>query len=150
MALGAAAALGVTGVTALAGCGSSSSAGSTGSTAAAGTSAAGGSASAGAAAGGSGGALAKLSDVPVGQSFSAAGPDGKPIVISQPTAGQVVAFSAKCTHQGCTVLPQDKTLMCPCHGSTFDPATGKNLGGPAPSPLNPIAVKLSGTDIVAG
>ena len=141
--LGAAATLGAAGVAGLAGCGSSSS-GTTGSTAA-GSSAAGGASAAPA-----GGALAKLADIPVGGAALAAGPDGKPIVIAQPTAGAVVAFSAACTHQGCKVAPAGKVLNCPCHGSVFDAFTGKNLQGPAPSPLPAVAVKVSGADVVAG
>jgi Rieske Fe-S protein len=141
MLLGAAAGLGVAGVAGLAACGSGSSAGAGASSAVA---------SAPAASGSGGGALAKLADVPVGGSVAAAGPDGKPIVISQPQAGTVVAFSAVCTHQGCKVAPAGKTLDCPCHGSTFDAFTGKNLSGPAPTPLPAVAVKVSGTDVVAG
>lgn len=153
MMLGAVAGLGVAGVTGLAGCGSDSAsttdtgAGATSAGAAASDATSGGAASGEAA---SGGALAKLADVPVGGSYAAKGADGQPIIISQPQAGTVVAFSAVCTHQGCKVEPKDKVLNCPCHQSTFDPVTGKNLSGPAPSPLPAVAVKVSGTDVVAG
>jgi cytochrome b6-f complex iron-sulfur subunit len=96
----------------------------------------------------SGTAVAKLSDVPVGGSASAK-LDGKPILLSQPTAGTVVGFSAICTHQGCTVNPSGKTLNCPCHGSQFDAFTGAVIQGPAPSPLNKITVTVSGTSVLA-
>ena len=102
--------------------------------------------------GGSGGGgskdLAKLADVPVGGAVSATDADGKPVIVSQPSAGKVVAFSAICTHQGCTVAPAGKILQCPCHGSTYDLATGDNTGGPAPRPLAPITVKVKGGNIV--
>lgn len=98
--------------------------------------------------GGGGGALAKVADVPVGGAVSATGSDGKPVIVSQPTQGTVVAFSAICTHQGCTVAPADKILKCPCHGSTYDLATGDNTGGPAPSPLTEIPVKVKRGEVV--
>jgi Rieske Fe-S protein len=139
MALGAAAALGTAAVAGVAGCGSGSSGGSAAAPAAGSSAAAGG-----------GGALAKVSAVPVGGALAAAGPDGQPIVIAQPTAGKIVAFSAICTHQGCKVLVDGSKLNCPCHGSMFDAFTGKNLGGPAPTPLPAVPVKVSGTDVVAG
>ena len=142
----AAAGLSVAGVAGLAACGSDSSGSGTATSEPAAAPA--GSAASGAAAGGA--ALAKLADVPVGGSYAAPGTDGKPIVIAQPEAGKVVAFSAACTHQGCKVEPAGKILNCPCHASTFDAFTGKNLSGPAPSPLPAVAVKISGTDIVAG
>jgi Rieske Fe-S protein len=62
----------------------------------------------------------------------------------------LVAFSAICTHLGCTVLAQltDKGYIpCPCHGSMFDPKDGaKVVGGPAnrPLPSLPIAVDDQG------
>ncbi len=93
--------------------------------------------------------VAKVSDIPVGGSISAT-LDGKPIILAQPTAGQIVAFTAICTHQGCTVNPAGAILECPCHGSTFDAFTGQNTGGPAPSPLAAIPVTVSGGAVLAG
>lgn len=97
----------------------------------------------------SSGDLAKLSEIPVGGSVTAT-LDGSPIVISQPAAGTVVAFSAICTHQGCTVKPVKNEFDCPCHGSRFDSTTGAVLGGPALKPLEHVAVTLNGDSIVAG
>jgi cytochrome b6-f complex iron-sulfur subunit len=96
----------------------------------------------------SAGPLAKVADIPVGGAVSATGSDGKPVIVSQPSDGEVVAFSAICTHQGCTVAPADKILKCPCHGSTYDLATGDNTGGPAPRPLTEIPVKVKGGEVV--
>jgi cytochrome b6-f complex iron-sulfur subunit len=90
--------------------------------------------------------LTKLSKVPVGGSVAVT-VDGKPVIVAQPSAGKAVAFSAVCTHQGCTVAA-GTTLKCPCHGSTFDPATGKNLSGPAPSPLPAVSVEVVDGDVV--
>jgi Rieske Fe-S protein len=92
--------------------------------------------------------LAKVAEVPVGGAVSATGPDGKPVIVSRPSAGKVVAFSAICTHMGCTVAPDGSILKCPCHGSTYDLATGKNTGGPAPRPLPSIPVKVEGGRVV--
>jgi Rieske Fe-S protein len=97
---------------------------------------------------GGGDALAKVSAVPVGGAVAAKGADGKPIIVAQPTQGQIVAFSAICTHKGCTVAPAGKELKCPCHGSTYEAATGKNIGGPAPSPLPSVPVTVSGDDVL--
>jgi len=58
-----------------------------------------------------------------------------------------------CTHLGCIPIahqgPYDG-YFCPCHGSTYDLATGKNLSGPAPLPLPRIAVKVRGGAVVTG
>ncbi|MGN6132243.1 MAG: ubiquinol-cytochrome c reductase iron-sulfur subunit [Nocardioidaceae bacterium] len=92
--------------------------------------------------------LAKVADIPVGEAVSATDPAGKPLIVSRPSDGEVVAFSAICTHMGCTVAPDGKILKCPCHGSTYDPATGKNTGGPAPRPLSRVPVVVRGGDVV--
>lgn len=97
-----------------------------------------------------GGSLAKLSAVPVGGAISAKGADGKPIIIARPETGKVVAFSAVCTHRGCSVTPNGNKLICPCHGSQFDALTGATLTGPASSPLPAVMVKVDGPDVVAG
>lgn len=93
-------------------------------------------------------ALAEVSDVPVGSSVSAKTADGKPALVAHPKAGKIVAFSAICTHMGCTVNPAGKELHCPCHGSVYDAATGKVLHGPAPRPLPAIPVTVKGTEIL--
>jgi Rieske Fe-S protein len=94
------------------------------------------------------GGLAAVSDVPVGGAVSAEDSSGAPVIVSQPTKGEVVAFSAICTHKGCTVSPEGDQLVCPCHGSTYDLATGDNTGGPAPKPLAKIPVKVEGGKVV--
>ena len=58
------------------------------------------------------------------------------VVVTQPTAGDFKAFSAVCTHQGCTVNGvSNGVITCPCHGSTFDVATGAVVQGPATQAL---------------
>jgi len=94
-----------------------------------------------------GGTLAKLSDVAVGKAIAAKDGDGKSIIITRPTATTVVAFSAKCPHMGCTVMP---SFHCPCHGSVYDPTTGARISGPAPTGLTKVNVAISGDSIVAG
>ena len=62
-----------------------------------------------------------------------------------------VAYSAICTHLGCTVSwvknqqsPAASYTECFCHNSIFDPARGAKVsGGPAPIPLAQIGVKVS-------
>lgn len=55
------------------------------------------------------------------------------------TDGMPLLISAKCTHLGCTVgsdLDQQGRILCPCHVSYFDIATGQpNEGAPAKAPL---------------
>lgn len=94
--------------------------------------------------------LSVLSAIPVGGAIAAEGADGKPILVTQPEAGKVKAFSAICPHDHCRVQPADKKLFCSCHNSSFDLATGEVTGGPAPSPLPAVAVKVDGGNVVAG
>ncbi len=54
-------------------------------------------------------------------------------------AAGVMAYSAICPHEGCTVNDWDDgqhALVCPCHESAFDPYDGGAvIGGPAPRAL---------------
>ncbi len=64
----------------------------------------------------------KTADVPVGGGVINA---SALFVVTQPSAGQFKAFSAVCTHMGCTVTKVvDGMIDCPCHQSQFDIATG--------------------------
>ncbi len=81
------------------------------------------------------------SSVPVGGSASFTDPStGDPSLVVQQTADDFVAFDAVCPHAGCTVayVPSAKIIACPCHGSTFDAATGAVINGPAATGLIPI------------
>jgi Rieske Fe-S protein len=92
-------------------------------------------------------AIAKLTDIAVGSSISAKS-GGRPLLVARPTETTVVAFSAICTHQGCTVEAAGKTFACPCHGSKYDAFTGAVINGPAPAPLHPFAVAIKGGEVV--
>jgi Rieske Fe-S protein len=70
-------------------------------------------------------------------------------VITQPQSGAFHAFSAVCTHAGCTVgSVSGGTINCPCHGSRFNISTGAVVNGPATSPLPAVNIKVQGTSIV--
>jgi Rieske Fe-S protein len=90
--------------------------------------------------------IAKTADVPVGGGKILT--DQK-IVVTQPQAGTFKAFSAVCTHQGCTVSEiKGGTINCPCHGSKFHVADGSVARGPAAQPLAAVNVAVDGTGIV--
>ena len=91
--------------------------------------------------------VAKVSDIPVGGSKVAKIGDA-PVVLAQPTAGNIVCFSAVCPHQGCAVGAAGKEYDCPCHGSKFNAETGAVLAGPAVTGLTAIKVKVSGDSVV--
>lgn len=68
----------------------------------------------------------------------------------------LVAYSAICTHLGCTVLgalDQNGHILCPCHASLFDPANAAAvLRGPAGRalPSLPITVNPNGAILANG
>jgi len=93
-------------------------------------------------------ALATTAQVPVDGGKILA---DKKIVITQPAAGTFKAFTAVCTHQGCTVGSiSGGAIHCPCHGSAFSIKDGSVVNGPAASPLASVAIKVDGTSIVQG
>jgi len=66
------------------------------------------------------------------------------VVITQPVAGDYVAFGSTCPHRGCTVRAVAAgTINCFCHGSRFRITDGSVAGGPATEPLprRPITVR---------
>ena len=71
--------------------------------------------------------------------------DNKASLLIRLPGGQFVAFESACTHQGVTVKYDAATqkLVCPLHGSVFDPANnGAVLKGPAAQPLPAVAIHV--------
>jgi Rieske Fe-S protein len=139
-------------VASLAACGGSGSSGDSGSSGGkqddsgeskkAGSSATGGEAQSG------GAAIARESEVAPGSAveFKDGGQDA---VLVHLESGDFAAYSAVCTHQGCTVAYQKGQLACPCHGSVFDPANGAEVvTGPAQSPLPEIPIEVKGGQVL--
>ncbi|QIP87189.1 Rieske (2Fe-2S) protein [Streptomyces sp. Tu 2975] len=92
--------------------------------------------------------LARTADIPVGGGKVFA---DKKIVVTQPESGEFKAFSAVCTHQGCTVANvSDGTINCLCHGSKFGLADAAVEAGPATKPLPPERITVSGDSIRRG
>jgi cytochrome b6-f complex iron-sulfur subunit len=97
---------------------------------------------------GGGQAIARASEVPAGSAVKFK-ESGNPAVLVHLDSGDFVAYSAVCTHQGCTVAYQDGQLACPCHGSIFDPANGAAVvSGPAQRPLPEVQVEVRGGELV--
>lgn len=93
--------------------------------------------------------LTPLDKVPVGGATLTNGADGKPVVVVRPQADTAVAFSAVCTHMGCTVTQIGDQLFCPCHGSAFELTTGRVVSGPATRPLRSVPVRVANGDVVS-
>lgn len=94
--------------------------------------------------------IIRLSKIAVGQTHEFLSVSGHPSILFRTTHG-VFAYSEICTHQGCVISysPTDKLLICPCHGTIYDPYdNAKVLSGPAPSPVPKVNVAIEGDWIV--
>lgn len=96
--------------------------------------------------------IANLSELAVGSSrmFNYPG-ERDPCLLVHIKPGEVVAYSQKCTHLSCAVVPRvdEGILYCPCHEGYFELATGRNMAGPPPRPLPRIELELRGDAIYA-
>lgn len=85
--------------------------------------------------------LGSGSQVPRGKAATYSDPsDGSSDILIREKSGELKAFSAVCTHAGCTVGYDGKQIYCPCHGGVFNPQTGAVEGGPPPTGLAPKSV----------
>jgi thiosulfate dehydrogenase [quinone] large subunit len=86
----------------------------------------------------------------VGKIHNFTSKSGSPAVLFKSKTG-VYAYSAVCTHEGCTVQynSASKNLQCGCHGAVFDPGNdGTVVTGPTNKPLPKIKVAVEGAWIV--
>ena len=75
--------------------------------------------------------------------------DGSPDILIRQSDGSLTAFSAVCTHAGCTVGYQGGEIVCPCHGGVYSAQTGQVVSGPPPAGLTPKRVVEQGGEIYA-
>lgn len=64
---------------------------------------------------------------------------------------EFVAFSQKCTHLACAVVPEPEhdRFHCPCHAGYFDLKSGHPLAGPPRRPLPKIELEVTEDAIFA-
>ena len=76
---------------------------------------------------------------------------GNPAYVVATAPGQYAAFTAVCTHQGCTVafLKKSKHFQCPCHGGVYD-FQGKVAGGPPVRPLDRFYTRVRNGNLEIG
>jgi Rieske Fe-S protein len=89
--------------------------------------------------------IAGLNELPVGQSLVFAYPEAHDTCLLVHTGEKsFVAFSQKCTHLSCAVVPEPEKgrFFCPCHNGSFDLETGKPLAGPPRRTLPRIKLEI--------
>ncbi len=96
--------------------------------------------------------IASLAEVPPGGALMFGYPgDHDPCLLIRTRGGALVAYSQKCTHLACAVVPRvdEGILHCPCHNGVFELATGRVLAGPPPRPLPLIELEVVGDEVFA-
>jgi Rieske Fe-S protein len=92
------------------------------------------------------GSIGTTEDIPVGGGTVF---QKEKIVVTQPKKGEFKAFTAVCTHMGCTVGEVNgDTIQCNCHGSQYNAADGTVKRGPAPKALAEKKLKVEGDKLI--
>jgi len=73
----------------------------------------------------------------------------EPALLVMSADGKLKAFSATCTHLGCTVQYRGdlQKIWCACHNGMYD-LNGRNVAGPPPRPLSEYKVAVKGDDVI--
>lgn len=96
--------------------------------------------------------IASVDDVAIGAAIGFTYPDDRePCVLVRLSTYEFVAFSQKCTHLSCAVVPrlEEASFYCPCHEGRFDLRTGVPTAGPPQRPLTRIVLEMRGREIFA-
>jgi Rieske Fe-S protein len=73
------------------------------------------------------------------------------VVVVRTADTEYRAFSAVCTHRGCTVNEvADGVIKCPCHQSHFSVKDGSVKAGPAEAPLPKVELAVRNGKLIAG
>jgi Rieske Fe-S protein len=96
--------------------------------------------------------IAALAEVAPGTVTTFAYPgEHDPCLLIRTADGELYAYSQKCTHLSCAVIPRlaEGVIHCPCHEGYFDLYTGRNIAGPPPRPLPAIELEVVDGQIYA-
>ena len=97
-------------------------------------------------------AIARAGEVPVGGVKLFRFPEAQdPCLLLRTAEDTYVAYSQKCTHLSCAVIPEPElnVLHCPCHEGYFDLRSGRPTAGPPTRPLPRIVLDVRGRDVYA-
>jgi Rieske Fe-S protein len=74
-----------------------------------------------------------------------------PCILVRLGDAEFVAYSQKCTHLSCAVIPRPDRgdIHCPCHEGYFDLRSGRPIAGPPPRPLPRILLEIRGREVYA-
>ncbi len=96
--------------------------------------------------------IANVDQVAIGGALTFTYPEAHDTCVLVRTDEKVfVAFSQKCTHLSCAVVPQPHQgrFHCPCHEGAFDLVTGAPIAGPPRRPLPKINLEIRGGVVYA-
>lgn len=96
--------------------------------------------------------IASLAEIPAGTSLVFQYPgELDNCVLVRLSERDLVAYSQKCTHLSCAVIPEPEkgVLHCPCHEGFFDLRSGNPTAGPPRRPLPRITLEVRGQDVYA-
>ena len=96
--------------------------------------------------------IASVDDVAVGGTIVFTYPaEHDPCLLVRTSDTEFVAFSQKCTHLSCAVIPrpEEGIFFCPCHEGRFDLRSGGPTAGPPRRPLPRILLDIRGRTIYA-
>ncbi len=96
--------------------------------------------------------IATLSQLPVGGSLVFHYPnEDEPCLLLRTDEKTLLAYSQKCTHLSCPVVPEmdKKRFACPCHHAFFSIDDGRPLAGPPRRPLPRVKLTVRGDAVYA-
>ena len=99
--------------------------------------------------------IARVKDIRSGETkvFQYPTRQHEPCVLVRVSDSEFVAYSQKCTHLSCPVIPKPEQghFHCPCHEGLFDLKSGQPLAGPPRRPLQRVELHIqNGTIYAAG
>lgn len=89
--------------------------------------------------------IARLDNLSIGASMTFDYPAAHDNCVLVRTSDQAfVAYSQKCTHLSCAVVPKFEQghFLCPCHEGAFEIASGRPVAGPPRRPLRRVALEI--------